>query len=61
MSVTTDEAGAVIGLDGRGIETIRELSKARVEVSKRKEKCETENRVIKLEGEENGCSCKASD
>ena len=37
MSVTTDEAGAVIGKNGLGIEAIREISKARVEVSKRKD------------------------
>ena len=37
MSVNTDEAGAVIGKNGLGIEAIREMSKARVEVSKKKE------------------------
>ena len=50
MSITTDEAGAVIGKNGPGIESIRELSKARVEVSKRKDS--SENRVVKIEGEE---------
>ena len=50
MSVTTDEAGAVIGKNGVGIEAIREMSKARVEVSKRKD--DGEKRVIRIEGEE---------
>ena len=50
MSVTTDEAGAVIGKNGLGIEAIREMSRARVEVSKRKD--DGEERVIRIEGEE---------
>ena len=37
MSVTTEEAGAVIGKNGLGIEAIREMSRARVEVSKKKD------------------------
>ena len=50
MSVTTDEAGAVIGKNGLAIEAIREMSRARVEVSKKKD--EGERRLIKIEGEE---------
>ena len=50
MSVNTDEAGAVIGKNGLGIEAIREMSKARVEVSKKKE--DGGKRVIRIEGEE---------
>ena len=50
MSVTTDEAGAVIGKNGLEIETIREMSRARVEVFKRKD--DGEERVIRIEGEE---------
>ena len=50
MNVTTEEAGAVIGKNGLGIEAVREMSKARVEVSKKKEN--GENRVIRIEGEE---------
>lgn len=50
MSVTTEEAGAVIGKNGLGIEAIREMSRARVEVSKKKD--EGEKRLIKIEGEE---------
>ena len=40
MSVTTEEAGAVIGKNGLGIEAIREMSRARVEVSKKKDEGE---------------------
>ena len=50
MSVTTEEAGAVIGKNGLGIEAIREMSRARVEVSKKKD--EGERRLIRIEGEE---------
>ena len=50
MNVTMEEAGAVIGKNGLGIEAVREMSKARVEDSKKKEN--GENRVIRIEGEE---------
>ena len=52
MSVTTEEAGAVIGKNGLGIEAIREMSRARVEVSKKKD--DRGKRVIRIEGEARG-------
>ena len=50
IRITTQEAGAVLGRNGLGIKSIREMSKARIEVSKRKEN--EEHRVIRIEGDE---------
>ena len=50
LSVTEEEAGAVIGKHGKSIEVIREMSRARITISKKGEN--DKNRVIKLEGEE---------
>ena len=52
LSVTEEEAGAVIGKHGKVIEVIRETSRTRITVSKKGEN--DKNRVIELEGEEKG-------